>query len=319
MKRKIFFLVILLSVFVSCFYLFKKEKKTIKTVDSFEECIEEGYPILRTYPETCQTPDGRIFEKEVDEIDEELIDKVNSKKDLITVNHPQPYSQVSSPLTVLGKARGYWFFEGDFPIRIEDEKGNLMAKGFASTNEDWMTEDFISFEGRLEFDSLTESGFLVLERDNPSGLEENDDELKIPVKFKKPQMKTINLYYYDPMKDLDDTDNVICSEAGLVAVSREVPISITPVQDAINLLIKGEILPEEKDRGITTEFPLDGLKLKGAKIVDNILTLEFDDPYFKTSGGSCRSGILWLQIEKTAKQFTGIEDVQFQPEDLFQP
>ena len=85
MKRKIFFLVILLSVFVSCFYLFKKEKKTIKTVDSFEECVEEGYPILQTYPETCQTPDGRIFEKEVDEMDEEVIDKVNSKKDLITV------------------------------------------------------------------------------------------------------------------------------------------------------------------------------------------------------------------------------------------
>jgi hypothetical protein len=50
-----------------------------------------------------------------------------------------------------------------------------------------------------------------------------------------------------------------------------------------------------------------------------VLTLEFNDPENKTSGGSCRSGILWAQIKKTAEQFDDVEEVRFQPEELFQP
>lgn len=39
----------------------------------------------------------------------------------------------------------------------------------------------------------------------------------------------------------------------------------------------------------------------------------------KTNGGSCRAGILWFQIEATAKQFSEVKQVRFLPEELFQP
>ena len=73
-------------------------------------------------------------------------------------------------------------------------------------------------------------------------------------------------------------------------------------------------------QGITTEFPLDGFKLKSVNLKnDGTLILEFDDPLNKTLGGACRVGILWFQIEATAKQFPQVKKVQFLPEELFQP
>ena len=47
-----------------------------------------------------------------------------------------------------------------------------------------MTKDFVPFKAELEFSlPSTETGVLILEKDNPSGLPENDDELRIPIRF----------------------------------------------------------------------------------------------------------------------------------------
>lgn len=131
--------------------------------------------------------------------------------------------------------------------------------------------------------------------------------------------RNIELYYYAPEIDKDSAGNVMCSRRGLVSVSRQIPVTNTPVWDAINLLIKGQLTENEKKTGLATEFPLPGLALKGANLEDGILTLEFDDPQNKTGGGSCRAATLWFQIEATAKQFAGIGEARFIPETLFQP
>jgi len=92
-----------------------------------------------------------------------------------------------------------------------------------------------------------------------------------------------------------------------------------PIQDAIRLLLAGELTEEEQAQGIDTEYPLAGLLLKGASLKDGVLTLEFDDSQNRTVGGSCRVGILWFQIEATAKQFPEVQQVRFLPEEIFQP
>jgi len=122
--------------------------------------------------------------------------------------------------------------------------------------------------------------------------------------------------------DRDEFGNNACSRNGLVAVEREIPVTQTPIQDAINLLLKGKenLIQKEKEQGITTEYPLDGFYLSGANFKeDGTLILEFNDSLNKTSGGACRAGILWFQIEATAKQFEGVKKVEFLPEELFQP
>jgi len=239
-------------------------------------------------------------------------------EDLIRVFTPQANGKISSPLLIKGEARGFWFFEATFPVKLLDDKGNIIAQHYAQAKGDWMTEDFVPFEAELVFEApTTQKGWLVLEKDNPSDLPENAEELRIPIIFS--DSKTVKLYYYNPNLDRDKTDNILCSRKGLVAVERKIPISKTPIQDTIKLLIAGQLTEEEKSQGITTEYPLEGFSLKSVSLKDDVLTLEFEDPNYKTGGGSCRVGILWFQIEATAKQFSEVQEVRFLPEELFQP
>ncbi len=105
-------------------------------------------------------------------------------EDLIRVFSPQANEKISSPLLIKGEARGFWFFEATFPVKLLDDKGNTIAQDYAQAKGDWMTEDFVPFEAELVFEApTTQKGWLVLEKDNPSDLSENDDELRIPVIF----------------------------------------------------------------------------------------------------------------------------------------
>jgi len=134
--------------------------------------------------------------------------------------------------------------------------------------------------------------------------------------------RKVLLYYYNPEKDKDENGNIKCSRDGLVAIERLIPVSQTPIKDTIELLLKGKdnLTEEELAQGITTEFPLDSFRLKSVNLKeDGTLFLEFEDPLNKTVGGACRVGILWFQIEATAKQFPQVKQVKFLPEELFQP
>jgi hypothetical protein len=97
---------------------------------------------------------------------------------------PKANEKISSPLTVTGEARGTWYFEASFPIILEDDTGAVIGQGIAQAQEDWMTESFVPYEGTITFDRGTAtSGVLILKRDNPSGLPEQDAEVRIPVRF----------------------------------------------------------------------------------------------------------------------------------------
>jgi len=244
------------------------------------------------------------------------------KEDLISVEEPSAYEEISSPLVLKGKARGLWFFEASFPVRLIDENGKELTVAIATAKTDWMTTDFVDFETELNFPiPATQKGFLIFEKDNPSGLPEHADELRVPVVFSQYGQKTreVDLYYYNPEHDVDQNGNILCSSKGLAAVRRAIPLSQTPIQDTIELLLKGELSQSERGTGITTEYPLEGLSLGSASLKNGVLTLEFDDTKNRTVGGACRVGILWFQIEATAKQFPEVQQVRFLREYLFQP
>ncbi|MEK7147696.1 MAG: Gmad2 immunoglobulin-like domain-containing protein, partial [Patescibacteria group bacterium] len=92
------------------------------------------------------------------------------------------------PLTVKGKARGFWFFEADFPVRLLDSKGKEITIGIARADGEWMTDGFVPFSVTLSFQAPeTQTGIIALEKANASGLPEHDDELRVPISFKEPQ------------------------------------------------------------------------------------------------------------------------------------
>lgn len=102
----------------------------------------------------------------------------------ITVEHPLPNAEVRSPLQVKGKARGTWFFEGSFPVILYDANRVPLAQGSAMAQGNWMTEEFVPFSLTLSFTiPQSRTGTLVLEKDNPSGLQQNADSVIIPVLF----------------------------------------------------------------------------------------------------------------------------------------
>jgi hypothetical protein len=108
------------------------------------------------------------------------------KADLIRAHSPRPNQVIASPLTISGEARGYWFFEASFPIRLLDANGIEipLTPGYIMTAAEWMTNDFVPFEAPVEFEApATKTGTLLLQKDNPSGLPEHDDMLEIPVRF----------------------------------------------------------------------------------------------------------------------------------------
>ncbi|MBU0577322.1 Gmad2 immunoglobulin-like domain-containing protein [Patescibacteria group bacterium] len=107
------------------------------------------------------------------------------KSDLISVITPLPGELVASPLIIEGEARGYWYFEGDFPVILLDENREQIALAIAQSQGEWMTEDFVPFEAELEFEAPeSDMGFLILRKDNPSDIPELDDEIEIKIKFR---------------------------------------------------------------------------------------------------------------------------------------
>jgi hypothetical protein len=104
--------------------------------------------------------------------------------DPVRIEAPAPDAVVTSPLRVAGTARGPWFFEATFPITLLDAHGTLVARSFVQAQGEWMTTEFVLFEGQLIFDApSTLTGTLVLEKANASGLPEHADALRVPVRF----------------------------------------------------------------------------------------------------------------------------------------
>lgn len=251
-----------------------------------------------------------------------LVDEQGSgASDLIQVTTLRAGDSITSPVTISGRARGQWYFEAEFPVRILDRTGKELGKTNARAGGEWMTEEFVSFTATITFMApSTDQGVLVFEKSNPSGLAENTAEFRLPVRFGQAGDKeTVQLYYYSESKDKNAQGQVLCSEQGLVAVTREFDLTSTPIQDAIRLLLLGNIMADERAQGISSEFPLEGVSLKGANLKNGVLTLELTDPKNRTSGGSCRTAILWKQIEATAKQFPEVREVKAKPDSVFQP
>ncbi|MBU4421634.1 Gmad2 immunoglobulin-like domain-containing protein [Candidatus Parcubacteria bacterium] len=94
--------------------------------------------------------------------------------------------EIESPLVIKGKARGTWFFEGSFPIILVNWDGLIIAQSYATAKTEWMTEDYVEFEGTITFDKPTvyNRGALIFKKDNPSGLPEYDDALEISILYK---------------------------------------------------------------------------------------------------------------------------------------
>src|SRR5581483_948420 len=110
----------------------------------------------------------------------------SSAADSLRIDTPKPGDTVSFPVHLVGSARGSWFFEATFPVRILDASGNEIARAPAHAEGDWMTSDFVPFTADITLDTSSYTGgpvTIVLAKDNPSGLAQNDASVSFPLQI----------------------------------------------------------------------------------------------------------------------------------------
>ncbi len=99
----------------------------------------------------------------------------------VVVTSPTSGATVAKTFVVTGKAPGPWYFEASFPIKIVDANNNFIGQGIAQAQSDWMVVGDVSFTAAVTTTGYTGPATLVLMRDNPSGMPENDDSVSIPI------------------------------------------------------------------------------------------------------------------------------------------
>jgi len=235
---------------------------------------------------------------------------------IIKVNNPTPNTTISSPLVIEGQARGFWFFEASFPVILLDANNKEIASGIAQSQGDWMTEEFVNFKSELKFIMPeTEIGFLVLKKDNPSGLPEKEESLSIAVKFNLEKTK-VNVYF----SYVKTGENLLdCSQ--VKAVERNIPKTEAIARATIEELLKGPTESEIKKGYFTNINP--EVKIQSLNIENGTAKIDFDENLEKGVGGSCKVTSIRSEITNTLKQFPTVKDVAIsingKTEDVLQP
>jgi hypothetical protein len=215
--------------------------------------------------------------------------------------------RIESPVTLSGEAR-LWYFEASFPISITDREGNILAQSPAQAQGEWMTEEFVPFEATLEFDISEETrGFIVYEKDNPSGLPEHAEVYRLPVILTPSEEQTMTVMYYLSPEGDQGPSNYDCSE--VKPLSKIIPETGAPARAALEVLIEASgNVPD----GYATNIPRD--------VEINTLTVENGTAYVDFSrelnqvAGSCAVEAARAQIESTLKQFPTVSRVEISVE-----
>lgn len=118
------------------------------------------------------------------EHDESITIPVRFIPEDIHVDNIVPYQEINRFDTVTGEAVGPWYFEGSFPLELTRTDGTVVNTVPVAASGDTYTEDWVAFSYGMAF-SLGEgqSGFLVFNKSNASGMPELDDEFVIPVRY----------------------------------------------------------------------------------------------------------------------------------------
>lgn len=166
------------------------ESEEAAAVNSFEACVAAGHPVMESYPRQCSVPGGQSFTEDIEA--EEPAEEMQPPGEYeseggvqLSLDSPSDLSNLSSPVTVSGEVPGTWAFEGNFPVELRDQDGEMIASAPGALQGDWMSQDHLPFEAELEFTGVEpgSQGSLLLIKDNPSNKPELDDRLELPVEF----------------------------------------------------------------------------------------------------------------------------------------
>jgi len=238
------------------------------------------------------------------------------KTEDIEIYNPESGQTLSFPLVIEGRARGSWYFEASFPIKLLSDKE--LAATVAQAQSDWMTEDFVPFKAVIDISFLPEAkeGILVFQKDNPSGLPENDKEVRVPVYFPGPkELTTVKVFFNNSNLDPEFSCNQVFPTERLVSKTQGI------ARIALESLFRGPTFKEASE-GFFTSLN-SNVTIQSLTIENNIARVDFNDQLEFQIGGSCRVSAIRAQITETLKQFSTVKEVIIsingRTEDVLQP
>lgn len=240
----------------------------------------------------------------------------------IHVTAPESGQVITSPLSLQGEAKGNWYFEASFPVKIVDASGMVLAEVPVQAKGDWMTTNFVPFDQTVAFQNpTTATGFVIFQKDNPSGLPENEDEIKIPVRFDPNTLTakemSVSVYFGNSKKIQPGQDE--CTT--VYGVERKVAFTVATARTALEELLKGPTDAEKKE-GYSTTLNSE-VKIQSLSIENGVAKVDFDKKLEEGVGGSCRVLAIRTQINQTLKQFSTVHSVIIsidgRTEDILQP
>lgn len=121
-----------------------KNKDKIQNISSFEDCAAAGYPIMESYPERCNTPDGRTFTRQVSQTEgwqEQTVDEIG-----LTFSYPSNLNFRKEIGDNAGNIRTVAFYleKGDqnnpdyqlYALYLADKEGSVRDLELAKTGMD---------------------------------------------------------------------------------------------------------------------------------------------------------------------------------------
>ncbi|HQV64798.1 MAG TPA: hypothetical protein PKZ56_01015 [Candidatus Paceibacterota bacterium] len=117
------------------------------------------------------------------------ITELTTKESSVVFDNFGSHARIVPKQIIEGKAPGYWFFEGSFPVTLQDINGNTFAIVTATTEADWMVTEHVQFSVTMpEPFSYTGVGSILFKKDDPSDgeapFDPDKDQLVVPVIFK---------------------------------------------------------------------------------------------------------------------------------------
>ncbi len=238
----------------------------------------------------------------------------------LIVDTPVAYGTVSSPLVVSGHIDGtnrWTGFEGQVgTVQLLDGNGKMLTIGILTATTDWMQFP-TNFSTNLNFAIPTTSvGTLVFKNENASGMPDYEREFRLPIKFAS-SSETVKLQAYFSNSNLDP--EITCEK--VFAVDRFLPRTQAVARAALEELLKGTT-DEEMLAGYSTSLNT-GVKINSLVIDKGVAKVDFNEALENGVAGSCRVGVIRLQIINTLKQFSSVSNVIIsvngKTEDILQP
>lgn len=178
MKKVLLILIIILAIVAAGLfgYSWYVKSRVPKVILTFEDCAAAGNLVVDTNPRECHTKQGQLYIEEDNHV---------ALADYIVVKEPSPYSILTSPFKVEGRAAGSWYGNNRLTIKLTDADGRVIVEKSVFALTDTSKEGMVPFVAAVDFSAgNAERGRLLIEKVSLVDIPGKNGPLVIPVKFK---------------------------------------------------------------------------------------------------------------------------------------